>query len=478
MNHATQHVRRLGACLLTVIAATSCRMANDFQDATSPAAIALPSSYTDAGGTEALSDTWWDAFGEPELSRLIEHALTNNFSIKGAFERLVQAEASHVQRGAARIPDLTLEGSASRTRRGDPIPATGSDTQERASLGLGASYEVDLWGRVASQYNETEELTIAAEADLNTATLTMASEMTLRYLELMASRAGEDVIREQIHSNQQTLELIELRFRRSQASALDVFQQRSLLAQSEATLPPLLAREQRLLNQLAVLSGQSPSATFTVAGRALPKMPPLPDTGVPVDLLTSRPDIAAAAARVSAAGWGAAAAQADRLPAIRLTADAAYSSSDAIASLFDDWFAQLAAGLVGPIVDGGRRKAVVKQREAIARERLANYQATVIQAVADVANALQGETQQTDYLAALQRQLDAATQTQKQAGARYIKGSESYLAVLSALRTRQQVERTVIAARYDWLAYRLQLIRALGGHTPETSTITEEKAHE
>jgi multidrug efflux system outer membrane protein len=463
-------------CMLASISLLpGCRMTNTWNE---PDAYApeLPDAFPVQEGTTPVQTTWWELFEHQELNQLMERALTNNFTIQGSYERLLQAEATMRKRGADRMPELSLEASAAGGRRSAP-DAAGRKDIEQGALGLGASYEVDLWGRVASQAHEAGELMEAAAADLQTARLSLASQLTLSYLELMATRASEDVVRAQISANKRMLELIDLRFRRSQATALDVLQQRSLLAQSEANLPPILSRETQLLTQLAILTGQAPSAAFRITGRELPDMPPTPRIGVPANLLIHRPDVAAAAARLKAAGWSATSARADRLPTLRLSADAAYSSNSSIANLFDDWFAQLAAGLVGPIIDGGQRKAELLRSEAVARERLANYRQTVITAVGEVTQALQNETHQTTLLAALNRQLDAATQTQKEATSRYQKGSESYLSVLQALTTRQQVERNTISAQFNQLALRVQLIRALGGQSP-ANHIEEEPIHE
>jgi outer membrane protein TolC len=166
--------------------------------------------------------------------------------------------------------------------------------------------------------------------------------------------------------------------------------------------------------------------------------------------------------RLRSSQWEVSSARADRLPAITLTGQAEYAS-DQFNTLFDNWLANLAAGLTGPIFDGNRRSAEVDRTRAVARERLLAYEQTVMEAIRDVENALVNMTKQQAYLEAVRKQLVLAEMTLKQAGERYQNGVVTYLTVLTSLLDVQSLERTLVQGEADLLRYQIALCRALGG---------------
>ncbi|MDD4649871.1 MAG: TolC family protein [Desulfoplanes sp.] len=222
------------------------------------------------------------------------------------------------------------------------------------------------------------------------------------------------------------------------------------------------ATEQVLLNETAVLLGKSPHFDLGLTQNALPAPLSVPAAGIPADLLANRPDVRAAGLRLHAAEWEIASARADRLPAITLTAQAEYAS-DQFNTLFDNWLANLAAGLTGPVFDGHRRAAEVDRVRAVAEERLALYEQTVMQAVRDVENSLVNGEKQQAYLDATQKQLTIAKMTLQQAKERYQNGIVDYLTVLTSLLNVQSLERSLVQRQADLLLYQVALSRTLGG---------------
>ena len=405
------------------------------------------------------TNAWWLAFDAPELNALMTEALTNNPSIQQAWARLKQADAFARRAGSARWPWLNYGGNAARAK--NSITHTGIDAY---SLGLNASYELDLWGRIKSQAEAAEMDRQASREQVESVALTLSSQIALRWTALIAQRKQTAVLRRQLAANRTSLELIELRFRQSLASALDVYQQRQAVAATEALIPPSELRETLLRNELAALLGRPDVASVDVAETNLPALGPTPPAGLPADLLAHRPDVRAAGLRLQSADWLVSSARAARLPAIRLTADAAYRNGN-LSDLFDDWYANLAAGLAGPVFEGGRRKAEVARARAVAEERLASYRETVIRSVREVEDALAGEKKQREYLVALDRQTDLARRSYDESIHRYRNGLIDYTTVLLQLNSRQTLERRQIEARYNLTAARINLLRALGGQT-------------
>jgi len=400
---------------------------------------------------------WWESFQSEELNTLIDEALTHSPTIQQAWARLAQAEAIAKQAGAARLPTLGYTGAAGASR--DSIFET---TTETYSLGLAASYEVDLWGRVKSQSQAAAFDREASREQLNTAAITLASQTALRWTGIISQRLQTKVIHKQLEANITSLELIELRFRKSLANALEVLQQRQSVASTESLIPLADLREQLLHHELAALLGRTDFHTLEIPDSNLPNIGALPGIGIPADVLANRPDVRAAGLALQSADWRVSAARADRLPAIRLTASGTYANADA-ADLFDNWFANLAGSLTGPIFNGGRRKAEVARTRAVVDERLATYRATVINAIKEVEDALVSEQKQHEYIALLDQRLTAANRSYEEAINRYRNGLIEYTTVLLQLNTLQTLERDRVGAQYTLLQHRINLYRALGG---------------
>jgi NodT family efflux transporter outer membrane factor (OMF) lipoprotein len=431
------------------------------------------------------------------------------------YSRLIQAEMVAIQAGAARVPSLDYSGDISTGRRrvdtgkhadqlttlnpkisawnrlnaaGSIPPADVLDALDQAGaalkaidtltagqpsshstfttrsyrFGLGSSFEVDLWGRVRSQHEAALSDVEATREDLYGAMLSLSALVAREWLFAVTQRQTIALVERQLELNKTTLGLIELRHRKGMATALDVYQQRQIVAGTESLLPPLESALQTTLHELAVLLGQEPRAELGVTQDGLPKAGPLPAPGLPADLLARRPDIRAAGLRLRSADWRVSVARADRLPALRLTGAASYGADD-WDLVFNNWAATLAAGVTGPIFDAGRRKAEIERTRAVVDERLAAYQERVLVAAREVETALYEEVKQGEYIAALERELDAARDAHNQALLRYRKGSNDYLPVVSALSQLQVVERRLVQAELARLDLRVQLCVALGG---------------
>lgn len=432
-----------------------------------PAGV-LPDAFSRSCAGPERPDRWWSAFSAPELTALVDRALADNLDLKQAWARLVQARELAVQAGAALLP--TLDGTAGWTWARRKTEATRGDghvkTQTRSySLGLAASYEVDLWGRIRSGRNAAALDVAASRGDLEVAAITLAAQVTELWLQIAEKRADKALLLQQLKSNKTYLELMEMRFRMAQATALDVDEQQQAVARVEAQIPLSEAGERVNQQQLAVLLGELPNADLALTTTDLPELPPLPKTGLPADLLIQRPDVRAALAELEAADHRVAAAKADRLPSLQLTGSTAYSAAKS-GDVFDMWYQTLGASLVAPLFDGRRRASEVRRTKAVVEERVAAYRETVLNAIQEVEEALVREQKQHQHIAALEKQLKFASMALTDARERYTKGQVDYLRVLTALTSVQTLERTLISTRRSLLVYRVNLYRALGGQWP------------
>lgn len=458
----------ISACILAlaVLAAGCAPFAPGPRD---PAPGSLPQAYTlyDAWNGDAAPAPcgWWTDFNNAELDALVQDALSGDFSVRIAWARLNQAVAAARKAGAGLTPSLSATGGAAHTRAWSESPL-GIETfnlSEKYDLGLSASYELDLWGRVRATAESGTLDALASRQDLETAAATLAANVAKAWTNLMATREEIRVVRAQIKTNEDILRVQTLLYAASGATALDVLEQRESVASAKALLPDLQTRERTLLNQLALLCGRSPGGLPSLTGDSLPPLPPTPATGLPADLLAARPDVRAAGLNLRSADWQIAAARADRLPSITLTGTGSYSG-DGYSTIFDAWTLNLASSFTAPLLDGGFRAAEVERLRALADERLATYEQTVLTAVKEVEDALATELGQRDRLAALQSQLRAAHKALAEARSRYLGGVDAtYLSMLRALTSVQSLERTLVQERTELVTNRIDLHVALGG---------------
>jgi multidrug efflux system outer membrane protein len=429
------------------------------------APIDMPKQYTLFSESEGGPDLWWQAFNSKELNELVGDSLSNNFDIQTAWARLKQAQAVAQKTNANKMPTLDYDGGAqyrrieSRLSSDDDVTTTDDQAWR---LGMAASYEMDLWGKLHSRRQAEAYRLEAARHDHDAAVVTVSAKVTTTWVDILATRQNISILLKQINNNEKLLKLQRLRFMNGRAKALGVSQQRGALAAARAELPLLQLRERQLINSLVFLMGKATASDLNLRQKTLPEVIPMPATGLPVDLLAARPDVRAAGLRLQAADWEVVTARADRLPAFALSAQGIFSSGS-LDLLFDNWVANLAAGIAGPLFDGGRRTAEVERVRAVAEERLASYAGTVANAVREVEDSLVAEDRQRVYLQRLTEQLQAVRLTLKAAGVQYQNGQGDYLSYLIAWTGLQRLERQVVTEKATLIKNRVALYRTLGG---------------
>lgn len=413
----------------------------------------LPERFSRSGDA-VLPAQFWQAFADAELDALVQQALQQNHSLRATAETLVQARAVLRQRDAARWPSLDMNLSAQRIR-GDSANAG-----DIYSGGLAASYELDLWGRVSAAADAAEFDLLATEEELQAARISLAAEVTSVWYQLVGQRSLQTLQRQQIDANEKVLQLITARFQQGLSDAADVLRQKVLLEQNHAALADYNANIAVLQHALAVLTGTVAGTTQFPEQASLAELPPLPDTGLTADWLQNRPDIRQAFYGLQAADARLAVAVAERYPRFDLTASVTSASTSA-SSLFDDWFDTLAANALLPLFDAGARKAEVTRNESLFRQQFERYQQAVLQAVAEVEDALTRESFQQTRIQHLQNKLELNNQVVQRLGLRYRSGNVDYLDVLQALVDKQQTEQDLVSARQQRTGYRIALARAL-----------------
>lgn len=432
------------------------------QKAVSPP-VAIPEAFSRSGGAP-LPDEWWRVLGDRHLDRLIDEALSGNLSLKEAFDRLERARALARKSGAGVYPGLEATAKAARTAR-KPLESSRTEregTTNSFSLGLAASYELDLWGRVRSGREAARLDALAAEQDVRAAAISLTAEVATVWYRLLEQRRQIELIDSQIKTDEEYLDLTILRFKKGQASATDILQQRQSLEAAKGEKIAAEASAKLLEHQLAILLGKAPGTTVIPGGAEFPLLPPLPDVGLPSELIQKRPDVRSAYLKVRAADRRVAAAIAERFPKISISANAETSGAE-VRDLFQNWIATLAANLVAPLFDGGRRAAGVDQSKAEAEAALHAYGRTILSALKEVEDALVREAQQKKLVENLEKQLALSRASIKQIRDRYVHGDASFLRLLTGLIGHQNLERSLLRARRGLVECRIDLCRALAG---------------
>jgi outer membrane protein TolC len=223
-----------------------------------------------------------------------------------------------------------------------------------------------------------------------------------------------------------------------------------------------------------VLLGRPPGSVLDSIDTNLPVLPPLPQTGLPLQLINKRPDIQSAFYRLQASDREVAAAISNKYPRLNFSLTAAIRSNT-FSNLFQSQAISLSAGLLAPIFYGGRLSALVDQTEAVRGQRLNEYGQTILIAFHEVENALIQEIKQTERITVINEQVTLAERTNGQLRIEYLNGSIPYLDVLVALNQEQQLRRDLISATATLLEIRVSLYRALaGGFTTEREIQEEE----
>ena len=271
------------------------------------------------------------------------------------------------------------------------------------------------------------------------------------------------IAREQIRTNEEVLKIVSVRRQKGVARAADFYRQRQLVAATEAQLIVAEEAVELLQYQLSVLIGNAPELAWREAALDFPDLAPMPELGVPADVLMRRPDVRQSYRQIQAADQRLGATIADQYPRISISASLETSSTTSVRDLFDDWLANLAANAIQPLFDADRRKAEVERQEALVAERINIWNRTILNALEDVEGALTRERQQAKLVDNLERRLELARQTYSRIRESYIKGQVDYIRVLESLQSLQTLERNVVTARRTLVQRRIDLYRSIAG---------------
>lgn len=436
-----------------------------------PAVVSIP---TQGGAWPAMD--WSARFGDPQLGALIQEALANSPTLAQAKARVQKASAYVQQANAATGPNadvsyaFTHEHLSGNTYLPPPI---GNSTQDENSLMLGASYDLDIWGKNHEALRSAISDRKAAEAEEQQARLILSTSMAHAYVHLALLYALREVAQNEVASRKNIGSLTQDRVKTGLDNEVE---SRTINVTIDATQTDVSELDGKIATtryQLAALLGKGPDRGLRITRPVLLDAPDaaLPDH-LPADLLSRRPDIVAAHWRIDATGHDVKVAKADFFPDINLSAAFGYDAFG-WGRLFNASSRQLQAGpaIHLPLFDGGALRAQLKDRYANYDTAVAAYDQTLIGALNDVATQVADlraiEQQQTTA----QRAYDESRRAYDLEIIRYKAGLDPQLQVLSADVARLEQSQRVATLRLERLDAQVSLIQALGGGYASTDDL-------
>ena len=455
------------AALAVVASSAGCILTKDLPDP----ALDIPDGYKAARLTKPADAPptldWWRGFRSPELTTLMEEAQTVNLDIAAATARFIQADALARVAGAALLPGLSGTGQENYSRTSGSSASglsIGGREVVNYAASLAASYQLDFWGQNRDFAQAAEETSVANRFDRDVVALTTLTTVANAYFQVLASQDRIHTAERNIASAERILNAIKDRFRAGTGTDLDVAQQESVVANQRALVPPLRQTLDQNINALATLVSRPPESVRVTGGSlnqiGIPRVTP----GLPSELLTQRPDIRRQEAQLASATANVGSARAQFFPSIQLTGQGGYQSS-ALAALFQPHaaFFSMVGSATQPIFDGGRILGNFEFTKARQDELLQTYRKTVVQAFADVDNALMAIRQTTIRLR-LQREVVASSQRAFRLAEQQLRaGTIDIVTVLNVQQTLFQAEDALWQAQLAGLQAIVSLYQALGG---------------
>jgi outer membrane protein, multidrug efflux system len=412
---------------------------------------------------------WWQSFDDPQISALVKQALLANNDVRTARAALQQSRALRDETAAGLFPSADAFASAQRAKLARIAPTNAFQA------GFDASWEPDIFGGVRAGVAAADASTNAAAAALGNAQVSVAAEVVVAYMELCALDRRLAIARDNLGSQEETLQIAEWRAQAGLTTALDVEQARTSTEQTRAQIPALEASLARTRSRLAVLIGATAEAmqASLVPSAAIPTAKDDLAIAFPAQTLRQRPDIHQAEYKVIAAAAQVTQADAARYPSFNLNGTLGLSALT-ISGLSGS--AALATVLLGsvsvPLFDGGARAAQVRAQEAALDQARIAYEAVVLAALKDVEDALVSLRTSRERLATLRRAADAAQLASLLARHRYTSGLIDFQSVLQTQVTLLLVQDSVASAQADVAIAYVQLYKALGGGwQPESAAL-------
>jgi NodT family efflux transporter outer membrane factor (OMF) lipoprotein len=435
--------------------------------------IEIPQNYKEdpnwvpAQPTEAkLGGTWWELFGDPQLSALESQVSISNQTLKAAEAQFDQARALVRYYRAGYFPTLSVQPEANRIHNAQNRPESGASAGATYSdfvLPFDVSWEPDVWGLVRRTVEEARANAQVSAADLAATQLSLQAELAVDYFQLRTLDADAQLLDSTVDDYSKALQLTRNRHEGGVSSEVDVAEAETLLETTRAEAEDVHVARAQFEHAIAVIIGKPPEE-FSIAVAPLEAGPPVIPAAVPSQLLQRRPDVASAERAVAAANAGIGVAKAAYYPAITLTGEGGFETG-AITTLVQGpsslW--SVGASALETIFDAGRRRAANDQAWAVYDQSVATYRQSVLTAFQEVEDNLAALRILEQEAATQDAAVQAAQHSVQLSLTRYRGGITDYLEVTTAQSSALADERTAVDLRARRMTAAVLLIKALGG---------------
>ena len=443
----------------------------------SAAVLKVPGQFQTVSTTVAAEDgaglaRWWENFDDPVLTQLVDRAFAGNLDVSAAAARLRQARANLRGTQGQALPQMGVSSSVSRSvgadsraridpTTGQTIGSGGDTTVYRA--GFDVTWEADLFGGIRRSIEASRASAEARDATLRFTQATIAAETGLNYVAARLAQIRLRIARENLASQDETLELVGWRRDAGLVSSLDYERARQLRAQTAASIPTIENDYNTAVNHIAVLLGEAPGAVNALIDPPSP-IPLAPAVGAPIPatVIQRRPDVAQAERALAGEVARIGVETAQLYPALRLQGSFA-GSDTAIGDVISSGIGNLVAGITAPIFQGGQIRAAILGQRASTDAAYDTYRKAVLTALEETENALKGENVAGRREVELRLSYEAAANAASYARLQYRSGLIDFQALLDTQRALLSSQDASANARAARASAAIQLYKALGG---------------
>jgi multidrug efflux system outer membrane protein len=454
------------ACLPIAVLLAGCTVGPNYKRP----AVTVPTDYRDAMPSPNLpvsslgNEKWWLVYQDPVLVQLIHTALQQNYDVRIAATRVLEAQAELGIVRANQLPSAIVGSSVYSQQNAKVSNLFPAYEVNAGQLNLSVLWNLDFWGKYRRQTEAARAQLLATEWGQRAAISSLVANVATAYFQLRALDSELDIAERTLASRRQSLELTHVLASHGSASDLDVSQSEQLVYTASETIPDLERQIQQQENVLSILLGENPQSI--PRGRSITEQP-APETvpaGLPSELLERRPDIRQAEENVVAANAQIGVAKAAFFPSFSLTGTGGLESNalnQFLSQPSQTWFAAL--NVSQPLFEGGRLRSGLKLARAQWQESVLSYQQTVQDALEQVSNALVAYQKDRDFRGQ-QELLTQATQRSDQLSVvLYKQGGASYLQVLTSETNYYSAELSLVQAQLNERLALVQVYQALGG---------------
>lgn len=458
--------RQLSIMMLAAVALAGCVVGPDYQKSLLPMPAAWSSQKKVASARPPQLSKWWQRLRDPELNALVEEAVAGNLDVAIAKAKIREARASYRQSAGALFPSADGSASAMRNKTAATSGGATGDPYSQYQAGFDANWELDLFGANHRSVEAARYGLDASEEELRATLLTLVGDVASNYIQARGYQARIQLARHSAASQRQTAELTRKMAEAGTATAADVARAMGQASSTEADIPTLETSYAEAVHRLSVLAGHPPGTLNERLKRGTPiPTPRLPvPTGIPADILLTRPDVRMAERQYAQYTARIGQAEAARYPSVSLTGDistSAFKLGDLGKNSTIGW--SFGPALSMPVFNAGKLKAAVNVAKAQRDQYFIAYRASVLAALEDVENATVSLSQERIRKTKLALSAKSYGDAARLAGTLYKSGETSLLDVLDAERSLYSAENALLQSRVLIAIDYIALHKALGG---------------